>query len=119
VLFLGAGVNWGCVNAQGRMFPIGSALAEEITIELLKEGTEYRPTLKNAATMAEAAVGRTELDRFIYDQLSAFSPGEAHLSLVQVPWNSVFTTNFDLLVEMASEDGEVKPAGNFVPIVSF
>ena len=71
-----------------------------------KPGADSRylsiPTL---AHELEAAVGRSVLDQmlrnFIPDQ--DFEPTELHTKLLELHWKDVFTTNYDTLLERASE----------------
>ena len=54
----------------------------------------------------ETAFGRTDLHRLL-EQLvphTLFSPGEAHLRLLHLPWRDVFTTNWDTLLERAASN---------------
>jgi hypothetical protein len=38
------------------------------------------------------------LNDYLFSQFKAFKPGVVHLALVQLPWDKIYTTNFDLLV---------------------
>ena len=51
----------------------------------------------------EAAFGRSELHKFIVQQIEddTFKPGEMHSRLLRLPWRDVFTTNWDTLLERA------------------
>ena len=66
------------------------------------------PSIDSALRLAqeyETAFGRSELfsllDRLIRDD--EFLPGMAHFRLLKLPWRDVFTTNWDTLLERASE----------------
>jgi tetratricopeptide (TPR) repeat protein len=117
VLFLGAGVNAGTKDVEGNEFLLGHGLAQAICRDLLHE-TTFNATLQHSSTLAEHKYSRPELNGFIYRSLSRFKPGIAHLALVQVPWDTIYTTNFDLLVEEASRSNVVQAAGRIVPFHS-
>ena len=51
-----------------------------------------------------------------FDKFSGFGPGTAHLALVQLPWDVVYTTNYDLLVEQAAASPSIKAAGKVQPV---
>src|SRR5437762_619908 len=110
VLFLGAGINAGVVNAAGEPFPLGKGLGLDIARDLL-ETHRTSITLREAAEMARYRVGATELNTYLHKKLTAFQPGAAHLALVQLPWDVVYTTNYDLLVEQAAATPLIEPAG--------
>ena len=97
-LFLGAGVNAGIVSADGDPFPLGSNLASYICTELLGD-SQLELTLDEAAENARYKVGEPEFNRHLYDFFEKFSPGKAHLSIIHLPWDAIFTTNYDLLLE--------------------
>ncbi len=108
--FLGAGINAGIKDDSGQTFPLGSALSELLCSELLKS-PETKTTLDEAVEMARYTLGAKAVNDFIYDQFKGFSPGAAHLALIQLPWDVIYTTNFDLLVETAANSGVVQSAG--------
>lgn len=116
-LFLGAGVNANIKNGHGEECPLGQRLADLICRDLLAVPNAGL-TLDEAAEIARYKVGDKELNRYLYDLLISFSPGPVHLGLVQLPWDSIFTTNYDLLVERASEHASVSPAGTIRQVCS-
>ena len=69
---------------------------------------------RNAVTAADAlaiaqqyhiAFGREELHRFLRQQIrdEQIAPGDFHRRLLSLPWKDVFTTNWDTLLERASD----------------
>jgi len=116
-LFLGAGVNGGITNESGVKMPLGDALSVEIASSLLASPGLDLP-LVQTAQLARARVGEQQFNRFMYSFLSQFKPGRAHLSAIQLPWDSIFTTNYDLLIESAALAHEDIPAGTITPIYS-
>ena len=66
----------------------------EVTDNLLRVAQEY-----------EAAFGRLDLHRLLRQLIrdDDFTPGDAHTRLLRLPWCDVFTTNWDTLLERASD----------------
>ncbi len=116
-LFLGAGINANVKNDAGESFPLGEGLSNWIARDLLNT-PDLSSTLDEAAEMARFRIGDKEFNRYLYEQFSRFKPGTAHLALVQLPWDVIYTTNYDLLVEVASDAPSVEAAGVIRPIFS-
>lgn len=116
-LFLGAGINAGLKNSNGDSFPLGQALSDWIAKDLLNAPDIGLP-LTESSEMARYKLGNENVNRYIYDRFSTFSPGTAHLSLVQLPWDVIYTTNYDLLVENAALSPINKSAGSIKQIFS-
>jgi len=54
--------------------------------------------------VSELAISESSLynvQKYIYDIFSEFKAGEAHMSIPLFSWHSIFTTNYDLLIEDA------------------
>ena len=96
ILFLGAGINAGVVNDKDESFPLGRDLGEWIARDLLLTPA-LQVSLEECAEMARFSLGEKALNDYLYDKLTAFKPGAAHLALVQLPWDVAYTTNYDLL----------------------
>jgi tetratricopeptide (TPR) repeat protein len=116
-LFLGAGVNAGVVNASGQSLASGADLSARICDKLL-DSPDLKMGLDEAAEIARTKVGATALNNLIYDSLTQYEPSTAHYSIVQLPWDNIYTTNYDLLIETAASSGLVKPAGNVKAVCS-
>ncbi|OWK42236.1 SIR2 family NAD-dependent protein deacylase [Fimbriiglobus ruber] len=116
-LFLGAGVNYGIENAKGVRCPLGNDLAEHICRDLLDSPNE-KLTLSDAAEMARHKLGSAAVSEYVYRLLDSFPYGTAQLALVQLPWDCIYTTNYDLLVEKAARDKTIVPAGNVFQVFS-
>jgi hypothetical protein len=116
-LFLGAGVNGGVEDDDGKVFPLGNGLAEWIAEDLLHT-PGLASTLEEVAEIARFRVGESEVNDYLYEKFSRFRPGIAHLALVQLPWDVIYTTNYDLLVESAADFLEEDKAGAIRPILS-
>lgn len=116
-LFLGSGINANIRNGEGESFPMGNGLARWIARDLLGS-PESNLSLKQAAEMAQWRLDPAEVNRYIFDQFATFAPGRAHLALVQLPWDVVYTTNYDLLIEQAAAIVGESAAGSFRAISS-
>ncbi len=46
---------------------------------------------------------RGDFDKFVIDQLTKLKPNEGHKVFVTIPWKQIVTTNYDTLVEEASD----------------
>jgi len=101
-LFLGAGINRDSKSADGTPFPLGEDLAAMLCRDILGDA-ELALTLDEAAEYCRQKVGASELNRYLFDVLSAYDPGRCHMLLTKLPWDTIFTTNFDLLLEKACE----------------
>ena len=116
-LFVGAGINAGVKDNDGKSFPLGSGLADWISEDLL--GTPgLTSDLQEAAEIARYRLGPQEVNRCLYDRFSRFRPGTAHLALVQLPWDVIYTTNYDLLIEAAADLLPEHRAGRIRPVLS-
>lgn len=64
---------------------------------------KYLSVLKIAEDV-QAGIGRPALDNLIRKSVPDLSvdPSDLHVRLLQLPWNDVFTTNYDTLLERAS-----------------
>ena len=102
-LFLGAGVNFGLTRDDGMRFPLADDLSKLISRDLL-EAPDLKLTLDEAAEMARYRVGNQELNRYLFDLLNSFPTGLAHKIIVQLPWDAIYTSNYDLLIEQAAKD---------------
>ncbi len=50
--------------------------------------------------------------------LSSSTQAQLTLALVQLPWDVIYTTNYDNLVEQAAQLPSIVPAGRIVPVFS-
>src|SRR6516164_3859156 len=116
-LFVGAGVNAGIKNARDEAFPLGSQLSAWICRDLLDSPETVVP-LDEAAEMAQRRVGPELVNKYLFEKFQEFEPGAVHLALVQLPWDAVYTTNYDLLVEKAAKSNVIKAAGQFQTVLS-
>jgi len=99
-LFLGAGINAGIRAPDGTSFPFGEDLARMICRDLLGDA-ELVLTLDEAAEYARFKIGAPEFNKYLFDLFCRFQPGRCHLLLTKLPWDTIYTTNYDLLLENA------------------
>lgn len=116
-LFLGAGINAGVRNSDGDACPLGQDLSNWICKDLLFS-PETKVPLDEAVEIARHKLGVKPVSDYIYDKLASFAPGAAHLAAVQLPWDVIYTTNFDLLIERAATQGKVKTAGTIKTVLT-
>ena len=116
-LFLGAGVNFGITNSDGVRCPLGNDLAWLICRDLLNSPDE-KLTLSDAAEFARHKFGNAALSDYIFNLMETFPIGTAQLALVQLPWDCIYTTNYDLLVERAAKSPTIASAGDIQQIFS-
>ena len=76
----------------------------KITRDLeIDKNKKYLNTLK-LAFQIETNFGRPALDKIIADRIPDmyYEPSHLHERLLELPWQDVFTTNYDTLLERAS-----------------
>jgi hypothetical protein len=108
VVFLGAGASIGARNRTGRKLPNAYELRNSVWEKLKHEPgmgafdpAELRlMTLEHAAAIIEAKTGRTVLDEYLREQFDCDKPLWPHAVLPFVGPVSLFTTNYDELVEL-------------------
>jgi hypothetical protein len=55
---------------------------------------------------------------YLYEEFLRYRPATAHLALVQLPWDVIYTTNYDLLIEEAASLIPSQAAGVIRPLSS-
>ena len=100
-------------RSDAAQFPSWQAIAQTVR-ERLGESDDNSP-LGTAEMLAlfqmfEEVVGRAALEELInaYIPDGQFMPGELHERLLSLPWNDVFTTNWDTLIERAAAGPNVQ-----------
>ena len=113
-LFLGAGVNAGTLNNNGEEFPDAKRLSMEISRDLLGDES-LNLSLDAIAEMARYKVGEEAFNKYLYEKTETFPPAHVHNTIVKLPWDVIYTTNYDLLIEKASKNSQ---AGTIQPVLS-
>ena len=108
VVMVGAGFSQNAepVGSVSESFPSWNALGDEFYRKL--HGTlpgkkaRYLSLLK-LAEQVQAAFGRPTLDRMLQRHIPdlRYEPSRLHSQLLRLPWQDVFTTNYDTLLERA------------------
>ncbi|WP_114390686.1 SIR2 family protein [Notoacmeibacter marinus] len=91
-LFLGAGAS----KSSGA--PLGSELQNDMLTQFKIEHTEYLE-FSSACTLVEKRFSRHDLVSFIESKLSDLKPSGGILDLPRYNWSTIYSTNFDTLVE--------------------
>lgn len=128
VVFLGAGASIGAVNKNGADLPNAYDLRNAMWEEFKADRTRsFDPaelklmSLEHAAAIIETSTGRDEVDKFLLDRFTCEKPMWQHLVLPYLKPLSIFTTNYDEMVELGYKhhgpvpdvicDGKEPPAG--------
>lgn len=109
-VMVGAGFSKNAINTINptkqppNWWQLGDLLYEKLYAKKPKE-IKYVSLLKLAEEF-EAAFGRSALEHFIAKNISdnEYEPSDLHKMLMELPWNDVFTTNYDTLLERSCKD---------------
>lgn len=103
--FVGAGFSKNADMDEGTYMKDWSELGTEFYRSLYceepnSEDLKFKSVLR-LASQVEAVKGRAALEALIQNALpnAHVFPGRLHVNLMQLPWNDVFTTNYDTLLE--------------------
>jgi tetratricopeptide (TPR) repeat protein len=116
VLFLGAGIGASSRTAGGDKAPTGGELAADLAAQFEISDAEGA-TLPTVSRVVELRKGRLELEAFLSERLSGLEPDDALQWLIALPWQAIFTTNYDAVIERAFEQNP-SPRRNPVVISS-
>src|ERR1700681_117312 len=100
VLFLGAGASYGALHPKGEKIPDGKKLAEAIARKFLDESYVNEP-LTHISELAASERDLFTMQSFIYDLISPFKATDFHKIIPTFKWKSIYTTNYDLILEDA------------------
>lgn len=135
-VMVGAGFSKNAVSIYGdEQLPDWSELSNSIydnlypkpdDSESLKKWNENRikkTSGKNVIKLAEeykVIFGQHKLDKLIEMNLSDdnYKPGELHKMLLELPWNDVFTTNYDTLLERTIQLIKIENRRNYKIVLS-
>ncbi|WP_010520934.1 SIR2 family NAD-dependent protein deacylase [Aquimarina agarivorans] len=102
ILFLGAGATFDAKHPRYESPPTGRQLSNLIARKFL--GDKYLDM--DLQFVSELAISETDLfsvQQFIADIFKEFKPGNHHLRIPLYRWHSIFTTNYDLVIEDSYE----------------
>lgn len=100
VLFLGSGASIGAKSNNGTNILSTQELADAIANKFL--GANYLG--KQLNYVSELAISESSLfdfQSFIHDKFAQYYPASFHDKIALFPWNNIFTTNYDLIIERA------------------
>ncbi|MEH6491659.1 P-loop NTPase [Halopseudomonas sp.] len=103
VLFLGAGAAFGARGDNGEVSLSGAGLRDAISERFLG-GEEKKKTLIQVADYAKHEAGLFEVQQFIRKTFLPLKPAKFHQIIPSFRWHSIFTTNYDLVLERAYSD---------------
>lgn len=85
---------------------LGEIFAHKLSDDPLEQQSLLRQSPLELAWRVENAYGRPELDRLLLNSIrdTDFLPSELHRKLLKLPWNDIFTTNYDTLLEQAAQE---------------
>jgi hypothetical protein len=98
--FIGAGFSLNACLPNGKQMPDWNGLSDELAIHLGKKGKKTPPEISQ---LYEKRFGRVQLIEAIRKALyiGDCEPGKAHKAFASLPFETVYTTNFDLIIEDA------------------
>lgn len=100
ILFTGAGFSYKAKNVAGEDFPLGDVLRKELAKEVGQATTQAN--LQNVAQYYISIKGKRSLIDFLKQKFTLKAATADHVTAMSVPWKRVYTTNYDLLAEMVS-----------------
>lgn len=107
VVFLGAGASVGALNKNGAPLPNAFQLRNELWEKFkvpVASAFDARDlglmSLQHAAAIIESKTGRTPLSEYLVTRFSCSLPLWAHFALPYLNPKSIFTTNYDELIEL-------------------
>lgn len=103
ILFLGSGATIGAYTESGKQAPKGNDLANILSKKYFGEEN----TSKSLSSISELAISETDIhtvQHFIKDYFDEFQPADFHLKIPTFRWVSIYTTNYDLVIERAYQN---------------
>ncbi len=107
-VLVGAGFSRNAVKVDERLqcSPDWNELAQIFVDQLASTPEEKKPLRQLSPLVLAAVYGRPELDSLLMRSIqdADFLPSTLHRKLLELPWSDIFTTNYDTLLERASEE---------------
>ncbi|MFZ2539610.1 MAG: SIR2 family protein [Oscillospiraceae bacterium] len=100
VLFLGAGAS---KSSNG---PIGTELADYLSQELGIEGDTSDLSIFSQSVLKKCQSTRKEIEDCISRRLKNLEPSQGYLDMAHLPWKSIYSVNYDNLVEQAYKNSK-------------
>ncbi|KQS36186.1 SIR2 family protein [Pedobacter sp. Leaf194] len=98
ILFLGAGASFDALSDLHKLVPRGQELSDLIAEKFLDE-TYYGQPLQVISELAISETSLREVQEFIYEIFIQFKPNSQHKLITNFRWRSIYTTNYDFLIE--------------------
>lgn len=109
ICLLGAGFSIGATDGSGRNLPSVSELTQEIKIAL-EIPEEEIITLADAADIAQDSIHeKKNLNSLLIQRLTSTQPTGPQRWIASLNWRSIFTTNFDDIIEQAGDSRRIFP----------
>lgn len=99
ILFLGSGALYGA-TLPGREIPLGQNLKDILCDKYLNDNFK-QSDLAHVAAMAISRSSLFDVQDFIKNYFAGIVPASFHKQIPQFKWRAIFTTNYDLLVEVS------------------
>lgn len=100
VLFLGAGALKGAIHREGKPAPTGPQLGQLIADKFLEDDFSDS-SLQIISEVAMSDTGLFPVQQFIAEYFDGFEPNDFHKKIPLYRWQSIVTTNYDLVIEKA------------------
>ncbi|HBB9961615.1 TPA: SIR2 family protein [Vibrio parahaemolyticus] len=103
ILFLGSGASLGARKAGGEEMPSADSLRDLLASKFLDDSWK-KNSLSEVAEIAISQADPVTVQSYIRDIFLGFSPAEFHKKIPKFRWASIYTTNYDLLVESSYQE---------------
>ena len=101
ILFLGAGAAFDSYHPNGIQPPSGGDLSKMIAKKFLDASYHDNSNLQYVSELAISQTDLITVQKFVADIFKEFKAGAAHLRIPQYRWRSLYTTNYDQIIEDA------------------
>lgn len=98
LLFVGAGFSHSALNRSGKLLPDGLKLAQHL---LAKCGLSEQADLTLASQFFQDKFGSSALIKEVKELFTVDEVQPSHITVCNVPWKRLYTTNYDNVVETA------------------
>ncbi|MFH0728099.1 MAG: hypothetical protein V2B19_17380, partial [Pseudomonadota bacterium] len=103
ILFLGSGASYGAIHPNNNRIPQGQELSDLIASKYLDDTYKGKP-LQVVSELAISEKDLFEVQSFIAELFDKYYPTEHQKLIPTFVWHSIFTTNYDLILERAYLD---------------
>lgn len=107
ILFAGSGFNYGAKNIKGNAFPLGNELCERLIVDGNVDVTGDSPADKNDSLYIADKYLKTntkrDLKEFVLNEFTCSSVSESQKTILGLPWQRIYTTNYDDVIETTSK----------------